>query len=382
MTDSTTAARSRAADDVLQALTDSRDQAGDLGIASLTVKQISDETLFPEPAVRNALLELEGERLVIEVDADEWVLAAEHELTDDGRAGDDLDELEDGLDSVDGVDPQRDGPLVAEPYFADDGTPNLPARQVDQAELVDGNEGADAVAAWTQEDEDALGELERCVASGIRGFFEAGLALCEIRDRRLYRATHKRFEDYLQDRWDMGPSHGYRIIEAADVQKRMAPVGVTLARESHARELVNASDAVVQEVGRRLAQLPRVTAQVVVAQRHEVEKELVLQAIEQAAEPVSEEQLRGALGFNPYFALENLTKAGRVHRLSDSYPRRYAAGPPEYQDAKVTIPAATVARIAPLLTTGWSVAEWVLQAVEQRIQQETDTRKAGRNGDS
>ena len=40
--------------------------------------------------------------------------------------------------------------------------------------------------------------LERKVE---RAFFEAGKALAELRDRRLYRSSHRTFKDYCRDRF-------------------------------------------------------------------------------------------------------------------------------------------------------------------------------------
>ncbi|MBW4565352.1 MAG: hypothetical protein KME32_30560 [Mojavia pulchra JT2-VF2] len=56
-----------------------------------------------------------------------------------------------------------------------------------------------------QEQSDRL-HLERKVE---RAFFEAGKALAELRDRRLYRSTHKTFEEYCRDRF------GYTRIAAS-----------------------------------------------------------------------------------------------------------------------------------------------------------------------
>lgn len=58
-----------------------------------------------------------------------------------------------------------------------------------------------------QEHSDCL-HLERKVD---RAFFEAGKALMELRDRRLYRSTHRTFEEYCHDRF------GYTRIAAAAV---------------------------------------------------------------------------------------------------------------------------------------------------------------------
>lgn len=45
----------------------------------------------------------------------------------------------------------------------------------------------------------------------------AGIALKELRDRRLYRSTHSSFEEYCQDRFGMKRRHPYRLIDAAIV---------------------------------------------------------------------------------------------------------------------------------------------------------------------
>ena len=48
-----------------------------------------------------------------------------------------------------------------------------------------------------------------------RAFFEAGKALMELRDRRLYRSTHKTFEDYCRDRFGHNRRQSYLLMDAA-----------------------------------------------------------------------------------------------------------------------------------------------------------------------
>ena len=67
--------------------------------------------------------------------------------------------------------------------------------------------------------------LERQVE---RAFYQAGIALKELRDRRLYRSTHKTFKEYCQDRFGFTRSHPYRLIDAAiviDNLVQMSPNG-------------------------------------------------------------------------------------------------------------------------------------------------------------
>jgi hypothetical protein len=85
-----------------------------------------------------------------------------------------------------------------------------------------------------------LHELEGVVECGIRAFVEAGTALREIRDSRLYQLTHPNFEEYLRQRWGLGKSHGYRLIQAAKVAeevRELSPNGDMPKTEAQARAL-------------------------------------------------------------------------------------------------------------------------------------------------
>ncbi|QFS52151.1 hypothetical protein [Nostoc sphaeroides] len=62
-----------------------------------------------------------------------------------------------------------------------------------------------------QEQSDRL-HLERKVE---RAIFEAGKALMELRDRRLYRSTHKTFEEYCRDRFGHNRRQSYLLMDAA-----------------------------------------------------------------------------------------------------------------------------------------------------------------------
>ena len=50
-----------------------------------------------------------------------------------------------------------------------------------------------------------------------RAFYQAGMALGELRDRRLYRSTHVTFEEYCRDRFDFTRRRPYQLIEAAQI---------------------------------------------------------------------------------------------------------------------------------------------------------------------
>lgn len=50
-----------------------------------------------------------------------------------------------------------------------------------------------------------------------RAFYEAGCALRELRDLRLYRSTHKTFEEYCGDRFGFARRRPYQLIDAVSV---------------------------------------------------------------------------------------------------------------------------------------------------------------------
>jgi hypothetical protein len=65
----------------------------------------------------------------------------------------------------------------------------------------------------TPDEERDRSSLEKKVE---RAFYEAGKALQELKERRLYRSTHKSFEDYCIDRFGyLNRRQPYRLISAA-----------------------------------------------------------------------------------------------------------------------------------------------------------------------
>ena len=66
----------------------------------------------------------------------------------------------------------------------------------------------------TLEEENERLRLERQVE---RAFYQAGLALQTLRDQKLYRSTHKTFQEYCQDRFNFSRSYSYRLINAVEI---------------------------------------------------------------------------------------------------------------------------------------------------------------------
>src|SRR5438094_183059 len=81
-------------------------------------------------------------------------------------------------------------------------------------------------------------QLEAKVTSGLEAAEKTGLGVCraleELRDRRLYRETHASFAAYVEDRFGVGRSRAYQLLDWAKVSTR---VGAELPNELIAREL-------------------------------------------------------------------------------------------------------------------------------------------------
>lgn len=76
---------------------------------------------------------------------------------------------------------------------------------------------APIILPLTPTEKEELSSLEVIVSAGLKSFWEAGKALRKIRDRGLYRDTHKTFEAYCEEKWEMSRAEAYRQIGAASV---------------------------------------------------------------------------------------------------------------------------------------------------------------------
>ena len=86
--------------------------------------------------------------------------------------------------------------------------------------------------------EQRLSRLETIIETNRRSFYQLGKALKEIRDSGLYRKLcFDSFEQYIKIRWDLGKSHCYRLMEAADVIDNLSPIGEMPQNESQVRPL-------------------------------------------------------------------------------------------------------------------------------------------------
>ena len=71
--------------------------------------------------------------------------------------------------------------------------------------------------ALTDMEHSRLIELEKVVEHGLKTFIEVGMALREIRENRLYRVTHSRFDDYVKERFDFRKDYANRVVKATNL---------------------------------------------------------------------------------------------------------------------------------------------------------------------
>lgn len=95
----------------------------------------------------------------------------------------------------------------------------------------------------------ALAAAEQRIERALKSFVDMGQALTEIRDGRLYKATHGTFEAYCQERWEIGRDYADRMIAAAQVVLTIVSKGLPApTKESQARALVAVPEADRAEV--------------------------------------------------------------------------------------------------------------------------------------
>lgn len=81
---------------------------------------------------------------------------------------------------------------------------------------------------------------ELAIAKGLKSFLEVGMALKEIRDKRLYRQQYDTFEEYCIVRWELSRPRAYELCAASEVMTDLsanADIGLLPENEAQARPL-------------------------------------------------------------------------------------------------------------------------------------------------
>ena len=85
-----------------------------------------------------------------------------------------------------------------------------------------------------------LAKCEAVIKENMVGFIAVGEALKQINEGRLYRATHKNFQDYCIERWEFDRQRAYQLIRSAAVAENVNKfLHIVPERESHVRPLIS-----------------------------------------------------------------------------------------------------------------------------------------------
>lgn len=106
---------------------------------------------------------------------------------------------------------------------------------------------------------------EAVITAGMATFVDVGVALQQIRANRLYRESHKTFEDYCRVRWGWTRQHANRVISSAGVALNLEPMGSISHNERQLRVLVELPAAQQREVWQEVVDAGPVTARAVQA---------------------------------------------------------------------------------------------------------------------
>ncbi|MDZ7950820.1 hypothetical protein [Nostoc sp. DedQUE09] len=132
--------------------------------------------------------------------------------------------------------------------FSDDTPPDNLTQEENPATATITVSAVEVTELTEEEQRDRL-HLERKVE---RAFFEAGKALIELRDRRLYRSTHKTFDEYCLDRFGYNRSRSYQLVDAAvvvdNLQKCPQIVDILPTAEGQIRPMTKLQPQEQQEV--------------------------------------------------------------------------------------------------------------------------------------
>lgn len=79
-----------------------------------------------------------------------------------------------------------------------------------------------SAGALTPDEARRLNKLEEDVERGQRASLDIARALKEIKDKKLFRATHPRVEDYARERFDIETSQFYYLLNAAAVDEPLS----------------------------------------------------------------------------------------------------------------------------------------------------------------
>jgi hypothetical protein len=113
-----------------------------------------------------------------------------------------------------------------------------PADLVITSDMIPVPVQVEATGQLTADEIDSLGTCERAVENLGTATWLAGKALQTIRDGKLYRHSHRTFEDYITERWEISERNAYLMIEEWPLAERLNQSLGKPATASHTRALL------------------------------------------------------------------------------------------------------------------------------------------------
>jgi hypothetical protein len=152
-----------------------------------------------------------------------------------------------------------------------------PATASAPAKTTDATEPIDAVTTKLSVVEiDELNKLEGVIKQGLHAWWEVGIALCIVRDKRLYRDRYKTFDDYCQQRWKIGRRYADKLILDSTVYQQLPEDLRTIVLKPH--------------TAGALAPIPPEKREALVKQIVGAGKLLTARAVREAAKPEHDHQ--------------------------------------------------------------------------------------------
>ncbi len=147
---------------------------------------------------------------------------------------------------------------------------------------------------------------------------EGWSALKLLRDRRLYRSTHKTFEEYARDRFGYNRAHAYRLISAAAVLENLSATQTTDEMSPKWRQKF----PICESQCRELAKLPSLQQSVAWGKVLEVsnEKAPTAKVVKSVVAQMKEKPLFQATDFCRKGNVFTLTKLEELERKYNGYP--------------------------------------------------------------
>ena len=100
----------------------------------------------------------------------------------------------------------------------------------------------------SDEERNRLAELEAEIEENLPAGLKLGLAIAEIKDRRLYRETHDLWEEYVRDRFDIARRTAFQYVASAHAYRLVHSCALTKpANESQLRPLLKLSDDAIPD---------------------------------------------------------------------------------------------------------------------------------------